>query len=289
MLYTRQKELLFLISKLQAAGKTQLQKLEFLFSQQTDSPSYGFFPYKYGPYSLILQKDLDYLTSNGYLTFQSEQYYNNNSGTLPILPTRKTTLETLVQRFGSYRVTALMGYVYRKYPEFAINSERVGDILTPEELSEVYKHKPVTNVPHLYTIGYEGRSIDDYLNQLVMNGIRKLIDVRANGVSMKPEFSAKRLANSCSLLGILYEHIPRLGIASVKRKGIADKAELFNEYRNELVCDRIEHLNELRETICVAKRVALTCFERDACDCHRSILAVEVCSMLPDTFKLSHL
>ncbi len=276
MLYTRQKELLYIISRLGSAGKTQLQKLEFLSCMNCDKPTYGFFPYKFGPYSLILQKDLDYLSANGYLDHSDDHYTCSVAEHAIADKARCDVINVTLKRFQGYSATGLMAYLYRAYPYYAINSEKAEELLSAEEMQHVQSMVPDTEVPHLFTIGYEGRSIDEYLNILIQNGVRMLIDVRANGISMKPEFSSKRLAGYCNLVGIEYKHHPAIGIASEKRKGFYNKAMLFKDYRKELREDKADELISLYNDVLSGKRVAFTCFERLPSQCHRHVLVDEL-------------
>lgn len=62
----------------------------------------------------------------------------------------------------------------------------------------------------LFTIGYEGSSLDGYLNRLIKNNVRTLIDLRRNPLSRKYGFSKKTLAETVKKLGIDYVHIPEL-------------------------------------------------------------------------------
>lgn len=276
MLYTRQKELLYIISRVGEVGKTKLQKLEFLSCLNSSKPGYSFFPYKFGPYSLILQKDLDYLVANGFLNYENELYRCANSDIAYTDRERISSMDSTLNRFSGYSATGLMVYIYRAFPYFAIHSEKAEELLTITELQAVKQCNPDMGTPSLFTIGYEGRSIDAYLDALIANGIALLIDVRANGVSMKPEFSSKRLAASCSLVGIEYMHIPKLGIASEKRKGVLNKDELFRAYRTALRCETSGEFDSLIDVVLKAKRVAFTCFEKSPQDCHRLVVAEEL-------------
>ncbi|WP_200885350.1 DUF488 family protein [Jejuia pallidilutea] len=49
----------------------------------------------------------------------------------------------------------------------------------------------------LFTIGYEGISLEHYLNKLIRNNIKLLCDVRKNALSMKYGFSKSQLKNAC--------------------------------------------------------------------------------------------
>ena len=275
MLYTRQKELLYIINHMGSAGKTQLQKLEFLACVKSDKATYSFFPYKYGPYSLILQKDLDYLSTNGYINYQDEQYSCPTAEGMAD-KARKATLDKIILSYKGYTATSLMQSIYRTYPYYAINSERANELLSQNELQAVHSHIPDTDTPHLFTIGYEGRSIDEYLNILIQNGVNLLIDVRANGLSMKPEFSSKRLFGYCELTGTRYMHLPALGIASEQRKGVEDKSALFQEYLQELRMNKAREVVQIYNLTKQYPRVAFTCFERLPSQCHRSVLVDEL-------------
>ncbi|MCY1035406.1 DUF488 domain-containing protein [Corallococcus sp. BB11-1] len=66
--------------------------------------------------------------------------------------------------------------------------------------------------PALFTLGYAGLTL--------------LADVRRNPFSREKGFSQNMLAQSRAVVGIRDEHLPGLGIASVKRKGLATQADV---------------------------------------------------------------
>src|SRR5688572_3142195 len=69
-------------------------------------------------------------------------------------------------------------------------------------------HTPVMPV---FTIGYEGRSLDQFLADLGAQGVTLLADVRDAPVSRKPGFSKSPLAAALQQAGISYRHIRALG------------------------------------------------------------------------------
>ena len=80
----------------------------------------------------------------------------------------------------------------------------------------------------LFIIGYEGISVEHYLNILIKNDIRVLCDVRNNPFSRKFGFSKSSLQKYLGNIGIEYAHLLKLGIKSEKRNHFN-----FNEnYRN---------------------------------------------------------
>lgn len=128
----------------------------------------------------------------------------------------------------------------------------------------------------IFTIGYEGRSINQFLSILEGNHITKLIDVRNNSFSMKPGYSKNQLAKVLANRGISYLHIPELGIESHRRRNLTKEgiATLFQCYRQEL--DSKESIIERIMVIADKEKVALMCFEANVHNCHRSVIAERV-------------
>lgn len=129
----------------------------------------------------------------------------------------------------------------------------------------------------MLTIGYEGKSLDAYLTQLAGAGVSLLCDVRANPFSRKRGFSKRALAEACAAAGIRYEHLPELGIPSAERRDIGTPEQrdaLFARYTRDVLPRQGAALARIREWIeREGQRVALTCYELDARECHRSCVA----------------
>lgn len=130
--------------------------------------------------------------------------------------------------------------------------------------------------PALVTIGYEGRSPEAYLNELLRVGITVLCDVRRNPLSRKLGFAKSTLAKACAAVGIRYEHVPELGIASEQRKSLETQADydaLFDEYARESLPRQGAALAKIAEWMRAGERIALTCYERAPEQCHRHCVA----------------
>ena len=129
----------------------------------------------------------------------------------------------------------------------------------------------------LFTIGYEGKTMDEYLAQLRDAGVSLLCDVRYNAVSRKRGFSKRGLAEACTAAGIRYEHLRTLGIPSEERRNLRrpeDRAALFDRYARVTLAAEGEALANIAAWIKVdCESVALTCFERDPRECHRHCVA----------------
>lgn len=144
----------------------------------------------------------------------------------------------------------------------------------------------------LFTIGYEGISIDEYINKLLDNHIKIVVDVRANAYSGKFGFTKEVFSSILQRVEIEYIHIPELGIESEKRRDAKvgvykqnsmslfnDESQncLFEDYKKFLPT-RKKYVQKLLDILEGKKAVAITCFEKNHRDCHRSVLA-EFCGV----------
>ena len=132
-------------------------------------------------------------------------------------------------------------------------------------------------IPLIYTIGYEGRSLDDFSEELRSHGIKRLVDVREIAWSRKPGFSSKRLSEGLISNGIEYLHLRSLGSPKVIReelKRTEDFSDFAEAYKRHLDSQR-ESLDILSKSACEIP-TAIMCFERDPAKCHRSIIASEL-------------
>ena len=131
-------------------------------------------------------------------------------------------------------------------------------------------------VATLYTLGYQQRSIDDYIALLREATITVVVDVRDTAWSHKADFRKAALSTALAGAGIGYVHAGFAGAPKWLRS-IADThreiLELYDWYIGEFG-EIVTTFDDLVAGLHVAhKRVCLTCFERHPDDCHRSILA----------------
>ena len=174
-----------------------------------------------------------------------------------------------------------MAEAYRRFPYYAIRSEIAERVLRGDQttLCRIDAARPQPTPSALVTIGYEARSLERYLNLLLQSGVTLLCDVRRNAVSRKYGFSKSTLRDACANLGIRYEHLPDLGISSERRRTLksrTDYTRLFKEYEQCHLPRQLEALANTIQWIRSGECVALTCYERDAENCHRSRVAVEI-------------
>ncbi|MFH0782271.1 MAG: DUF488 domain-containing protein [Pseudomonadota bacterium] len=278
--YNRQKLLLFLLEH--SGGtltKIDLQKLLFLYLEETDTKHYAFVPYRFGCYSFLADDDLDLLQKRGWLEQNKKELRLHTS--IAMLPwvrnnSERITVEGWLKK-KTKRGQALVREIYRKYPYYAINSEIKEQLLDKKELALVNQAGVISGSDQksIYTIGYEGLHIEDYINKLIRNGIKLLCDVRQNPLSRKYGFSKRSLSTLLPKFGIEYLHLPELGIESKNRKGLKNGSDykiLFDDYRKSLPGHQIE-LTRIMEKFKTHKRIALTCFERESKSCHRHCIS----------------
>ena len=121
----------------------------------------------------------------------------------------------------------------------------------------------------IFTIGYEGRELSEFVALLASKRITRVIDVRALPLSRRRGFSKTRLREALASSGIDYVHLRAAG--NPYRAYKADLARCLAMYRGHL--DRSPDVITLVADAAHGHRAALLCVEREACDCHRSIIA----------------
>lgn len=283
MIFQRQKLLLGLLSANGGIlGKLDFQKLLFLYTKNCEeSPSYEFVPFKKGCYSFTSHADKRKLTEMGFLSSEEIWHVTDAASTIRIPPDVTLRVKNFSENNRQLRGDDLVAFTYRKYPYWAINSEIADKILADDvvALSRISKAKQVVKKARLSTIGYEGRSFENYLNILISSGVSILCDVRKNPFSHKFGFSKNTLSEACGKLGIKYEHLPELGILSENRKNLScleDYQKLFGIYEETVLKTERKALEMIASWINDGESVALTCFERAPQYCHRSRVANQV-------------
>lgn len=267
-------------------SKTRFVKMMFLLHKERGLEDayalYDFLPYKYGPFSFTLYRDIARLSSNGWIIGDrlqlSEARKTEAVQEIEKLPSRVHHAVSWVEtEYGKGSDSHLLHKVYADYPEYTFMSEDGRKACT----------RPIAE-PAIYTLGYEGKNVDAFLNAILQTGIQRLVDVRSNPVSRKWGFSKTSLSDLCGRLDIEYVHIPQLGIQSQRRrhlKTLDDYDRLLDEYEHYDIPRRMEAVVQLRHMM-EEKASALVCMEADPSMCHRGRLA-DVLRSLSD-LKVCH-
>lgn len=275
-MYYRRRILLGIIEKSEKKlYRTELEKLLFLFCQISKKDYYDFFPYKYGCYSFVSFQDHGKLIKDKYLREDEE-------GKITILRTEdfskikeydRSVILEIIARNRNYSLKELINKIYQDHPFYASKSEILEERLGKAHAAKLKNKFQGSSEPCLIGKGYEGKTIDRYLRELISENITLVIDVRRNPVSMKHNFNKKSLITKLTKVSISYVHIPELGIASALRKQVTNQQEhmqLLDDYENMLLPQLKKELEQIRELQRTYKRVALLCFEKDAELCHRT-------------------
>lgn len=122
--------------------------------------------------------------------------------------------------------------------------------------------------PPVFTIGYEGRSLSDFLDALHGAGVARLIDVRALPLSRRKGFSKTPLREALAGRQIEYVHVRDAGNPFRHAATGSSSLTAFRAY-----LEGAPGIVDLVLAAMAGARSALLCMEADPAACHRSILA----------------
>jgi len=134
----------------------------------------------------------------------------------------------------------------------------------------------------LYTLGYEGMTIEGFIARLKDAEVETVFDVRDMPLSHKRGFSKNGLAAALGHAGIGYEHWRSVGAPK----------ELRHRYRadhnwNAYAAGFRAHLATRRDAVrdlareATERKICLVCYEADADLCHRSMVAEAARKVVP--------
>jgi len=276
--YKRQQFLLSFVKELnEPLTAVDFQKLLFLYLTQNNLPYYDFVPYLYGSFSIQASEDINTLQAMGWLTDTNGKIkFTENEKSAGINLPFEGFGGSIQEQLPKVRGNRLMKLVYEQYPYYAINSRTAASIMDAVGIAKIsaVKEQLKQTERMLFTIGYEGITVEHYLNILIKNDVQLLCDVRNNPLSRKFGFSKSNLQKYLGNIGIEYIHFPELGIKSEKRNNLnsdEDYQNLFKEYKSSLPNCR-ESLEKLYLLLETKSRIALTCFEHEASHCHRHVI-----------------
>jgi len=256
----------------------ELTKWLFLLGEESPSRGgssfYQFVPYKYGPYSFSLYHEVGNLTRDGLVQAKNNRTWSltdaGKNQVASLSPQLEREIKSILRKYGGMGFTALLEHVYHRYPWFTMLSKAV----SRWEISQ-----PIA-APAVYTAGYEGLMVEEFVSRVLRFGIRRLIDVRNNPTSRRYGFHRSTLERICNTLEFEYEHLPHLGIPALQRSklsGPIDFETIFANYERDILLNRsllIPVVESLNRTPGV-----LVCLEADPDQCHRSRLARIVSSI----------
>jgi len=142
----------------------------------------------------------------------------------------------------------------------------------------------------IFTIGYEGRGVEEFISQLKHFHITRLIDVREIPLSRKKGFSKSALKERLEAEKIEYLHFKCLGSPSSirnKLKTDGDYDYFFNAFSNYLSIN-METIIEVHNYISSGTN-CLMCYERLPNKCHRSIVVNKIKEYDGNGLKIKHI
>src|SRR3569623_20801 len=132
----------------------------------------------------------------------------------------------------------------------------------------------------LFTIGYEGVTLDAFIRTLKKAKIDLLLDVRELPASRRKGFSKTALRTALAEAGIAYRHEKCSGTPKAVRHRLREDRDYDRFFR-----DFDRHLS--RQSALLARlaaelkgNVVLMCFERDPARCHRRRVAAVLAERL---------
>lgn len=130
-------------------GRTRFQKMIFMAQKEGKDVKewYSFFPHDFGPYSIELQEDLDYLKKEELIEELPEHYgdkirykyhltVKGNAVIYKVLKKQKykeslmpilKSLQSIMNQYRDSPLESLINDVYKKHPDYAIFSKFIND------------------------------------------------------------------------------------------------------------------------------------------------------------------
>jgi len=126
----------------------------------------------------------------------------------------------------------------------------------------------------IFTIGYEGATVGEFLAALQAAGVERVVDVRALPLSRRPGFSKSPLRAALEEAGIDYVHLKALGTPSEGRTAAraGRHQDMARIYAGQLELPEAMAQGAQLLDLAAQKPSAVLCMERDPAHCHRTLL-----------------
>ena len=136
----------------------------------------------------------------------------------------------------------------------------------------------MTRALRIFTIGYEGTTVPEFVAALEKAGVQRVIDVRALPLSRRPGFSKTSLGAALGEAGIEYVHLKALGTPSEGRTAAraGRYADMERIYEGQLELPEAMAQSAQMLELAREKPSALLCMEREPAHCHRTLLLKSV-------------
>jgi uncharacterized protein (DUF488 family) len=145
-------------------------------------------------------------------------------------------------------------------------------------------------INELYTVGYEGWVIEEFISHLKLYKIGLIIDVREIPLSRKKGFSKFALKTKLKAENIDYIHLRSLGSPSnIRQKLKSDRDydgffRAYDKYLSQHHDAIVEAYSHVQDDLC-----CLMCFEKYPEKCHRTALALKIKEFAGNDINISHI
>ena len=305
-MFYRRKLLLSLLQEFEKPlSSIELQKLLFLVSlEQEGTPTYEFIPGEQGCYSFTIHTDQEILLRKGLLTCQEDKDFtiysrlslNQEAFTeldIKLKKEDKSILSSIEEAYKNYSTDELIKLTAELDPFYAMRSIWLNQFTFSKDFyakQAMIKKEIESSVHALYTMGYEGISIEQFMTTLIRKNIKAVIDVRGNSNSMKRDFAKHKFAGYLDAVGIGYIPMPEIGVPNkIKREYLQSdrRQELFAWHEANVLEKKSEYIEKIN-TLAATQNVVLICFEKDPQQCHRSHVA-QFCHHASPKIPIEHL
>lgn len=128
----------------------------------------------------------------------------------------------------------------------------------------------------VYSIGYERRTLSEFIRVLKEQGVQRVADLRNSPYSRVQGFSARELARALTLEGIEYRNFIVLGAPRKlrERSDTMSHDEFLAAYRQHF--EKYAGDYELLKEFLGGDGGAIMCLERDSRECHRRVVEEEL-------------
>jgi uncharacterized protein (DUF488 family) len=126
----------------------------------------------------------------------------------------------------------------------------------------------------IFTLGYEGLTIEAFIARLQAAQVKTVVDVRELPLSRKKGFSKTAFCAALATYGIAYLHAPALGCPKPIRNQYKADGNWQTYTRDFLKYIKTQDAS-LRELVKISHvtQTCLVCFEADFSTCHRTYVA----------------
>lgn len=166
--------------------ETEIQHLIFRIVQQQEKPSYTFFPYRYGCYSITLKEHIDYLQSNFPLKLEAHLFDRWGDGydlTHPLdddLILEDETahfLKRVVEQYQEQSIESLITENLFEHPYFGKKCIILDELFSPIQQAKLFPSKPKSFESFVKYFKADFPTFEFLINEVIRHDISFVLEV----------------------------------------------------------------------------------------------------------------